>query len=88
MIAILAEKSNFTRTSAEFVCKPLVDKIGDIKAGGKAKEALTAIAEAVTLGLVAENAVHYAFNGQKNPKNQAETFNWFSQAIQEFGFGK
>ncbi|XP_071830339.1 cytoskeleton-associated protein 5-like isoform X2 [Apostichopus japonicus] len=88
MIAILAEKSNFTRTSAEFVCKPLVDKIGDIKAGGKAKEALTAIAEAVTLGLIAENAVHYAFNGQKNPKNQAETFNWFSQAIQEFGFGK
>ncbi|KAJ8023557.1 Cytoskeleton-associated protein 5 [Holothuria leucospilota] len=86
MIAILAEKSNFTRTSAGFVYKPIVDKIGDIKVGAKAKEALTAIGEAVTLGFIAEHVIKYAFEGQKNPKNQAESFNWFSQAIQEFGF--
>ena len=26
--------------------------------------------------------------GQKNPKNQAETFNWMVDAIKEFGFAQ
>ncbi|XP_055505102.1 cytoskeleton-associated protein 5 isoform X2 [Leucoraja erinacea] len=85
IVALIAQKGNFSRISAEVVMDGLVDKIGDIKCGVKAKEALTAIAAACSLPWTAEQVVAMAF-AQKNPKNQSEILNWLAAAIKEFGF--
>ncbi|XP_007497455.1 cytoskeleton-associated protein 5 [Monodelphis domestica] len=85
IVALIAQKGNFSKTSAQVVLDGLVDKIGDVKCGNNAKEALTAIAEACLLPWTAEQVMSMAFS-QKNPKNQSETLNWLSNAIKEFGF--
>lgn len=85
IVALVAQKGNFSKTSAQIVLDGLVDKIGDVKCGNNAKEALTAIAEACQLPWTAEQVMSLAFS-QKNPKNQSETLNWLSNAIKEFGF--
>ncbi|XP_058280534.1 cytoskeleton-associated protein 5 isoform X2 [Hylobates moloch] len=85
IVALIAQKGNFSKTSAQIVLDGLVDKIGDVKCGNNAKEAMTAIAEACMLPWTAEQVVSMAFS-QKNPKNQSETLNWLSNAIKEFGF--
>ncbi|XP_062973560.1 cytoskeleton-associated protein 5 isoform X2 [Elgaria multicarinata webbii] len=85
IVALVAQKGTFSKTSAQIVLDGLVDKIGDVKCGNNAKEALTAIAEACQLPWTAEQVMSMAFS-QKNPKNQSETLNWLSNAIKEFGF--
>ncbi|KAK9409847.1 cytoskeleton-associated protein 5 [Crotalus adamanteus] len=85
IVALIAQKGTFSKTSAQIVLDGLVDKIGDVKCGSNAKEALTAIAEACQLPWTAEQVMSMAFS-QKNPKNQSETLNWLSNAIKEFGF--
>uniref|UniRef100_A0A8C5MTL3 Cytoskeleton associated protein 5 n=1 Tax=Leptobrachium leishanense TaxID=445787 RepID=A0A8C5MTL3_9ANUR len=85
IVALLAQKGNFSKTSAYVVLDGLVDKVGDVKCGGNAKEALSAITESCSLPWTAEQVVSLAF-AQKNPKNQSETLNWLSNAIKEFGF--
>ncbi|KAM4603075.1 cytoskeleton-associated protein 5-like [Polymixia lowei] len=85
VVAVVAQRGNFSKTSASAVLDALVDKVGDVKCGGKAKEALTAIGEACRLPWTAEQVVSTAF-AQKNPKTQAETLNWLANAIKEFGF--
>ncbi|XP_069714066.1 cytoskeleton-associated protein 5 isoform X4 [Phaenicophaeus curvirostris] len=85
IVALIAQKGNFSKTSAQVVLDGLVDKVGDVKCGSNAKEAMTAIAEACQLAWTAEQVVAIAFS-QKNPKNQSETLNWLSNAIKEFGF--
>ncbi|XP_008103083.1 cytoskeleton-associated protein 5 isoform X2 [Anolis carolinensis] len=85
IVALVAQKGTFSKTSALIVLDGLVDKIGDVKCGNNAKEALTAIAEACQLPWTAEQVMSMAFS-QKNPKNQSETLNWLSNAIREFGF--
>ncbi|XP_030056735.1 cytoskeleton-associated protein 5 isoform X2 [Microcaecilia unicolor] len=85
IVSLIAQRGNFYRTSALIVLDGLVDKIGDVKCGSNAKEALTAVAEACMLPWTAEQVVSLAF-AQKNPKNQSETLNWLSNAIKEFGF--
>ncbi|KAM4779321.1 cytoskeleton-associated protein 5 isoform 2-T5 [Cyanocitta cristata] len=85
VVALIAQKGNFSKTSAQVVLDGLVDKVGDVKCGSNAKEAMTAIAEACQLPWTAEQVVAMAFS-QKNPKNQSETLNWLSNAIKEFGF--
>ncbi|XP_061199577.1 cytoskeleton-associated protein 5 isoform X2 [Neopsephotus bourkii] len=85
IVALIAQKGNFSKTSAQVVLDGLVDKVGDVKCGSNAKEAMTAIAEACQLPWTAEQVVATAFS-QKNPKNQSETLNWLSNAIKEFGF--
>ncbi|XP_006896776.1 PREDICTED: cytoskeleton-associated protein 5 isoform X2 [Elephantulus edwardii] len=85
IVALIAQKGNFSKTSAQVVLDGLVDKIGDVKCGNNAKEAMTAIAEACMLPWTAEQVMSMAFS-QKNPKNQSETLNWLSNAIKEFGF--
>lgn len=54
IVALIAQKGNFSKTSAQIVLDGLVDKIGDVKCGNNAKEALTAIAEACMLPWTAE----------------------------------
>ncbi|XP_066556633.1 cytoskeleton-associated protein 5 isoform X2 [Amia ocellicauda] len=85
IVGLIAQKGTFSKTSAFVVLDGLVDKIGDVKCGTKAKEGLTAIGEACSLPWTAEQVVSMAF-AQKNPKNQAETLNWLSNAMKEFGF--
>uniref|UniRef100_H0V983 Cytoskeleton-associated protein 5 n=1 Tax=Cavia porcellus TaxID=10141 RepID=H0V983_CAVPO len=85
IVALIAQKGNFSKTSAQIVLDGLVDKIGDVKCGNHAKEAMTAMAEACMLPWTAEQVMSTAFS-QKNPKNQSETLNWLSNAIKEFGF--
>ncbi|XP_068116838.1 cytoskeleton-associated protein 5 isoform X2 [Hyperolius riggenbachi] len=85
IVALIAQKGNFSKTSAHVVLDGLVDKVGDVKCGGNAKEALVAIAEACSLPWTAEQVVSLTF-AQKNPKNQSETLNWLANAIKEFGF--
>uniref|UniRef100_A0A7N8WK14 Cytoskeleton associated protein 5 n=1 Tax=Mastacembelus armatus TaxID=205130 RepID=A0A7N8WK14_9TELE len=85
IVAVIAQRGQFSKTSASVVLDGLVDKVGDIKCGGNAKEGLTAIGEACSLPWTAEQVVSMAF-AQKNPKNQAEALNWLANAIKEFGF--
>ncbi|XP_058500343.1 cytoskeleton-associated protein 5 isoform X2 [Solea solea] len=85
VVALVAQRGQFSKTSASVVLDGLVDKVGDVKCGGNAKEGLTAIAEACSLPWTAEQVVSMAF-AQKNPKNQAETLNWLANAMKEFGF--
>ncbi|XP_066504885.1 cytoskeleton-associated protein 5 isoform X2 [Hoplias malabaricus] len=85
IVKLIAEKGSFSKMSAFVVLDGLVDKIGDVKCGSNAKEALTAIGEACSLPWTAEQVVSLAF-AQKNPKNQAETLNWLANAMKEFGF--
>lgn len=54
IVALVAQKGTFSKTSAQIVLDGLVDKIGDVKCGSNAKEALTAIAEACQLPWTAE----------------------------------
>ncbi|XP_076003140.1 cytoskeleton-associated protein 5-like isoform X2 [Genypterus blacodes] len=85
VVAAVAQGGQFSKTSASAVLDALVDKVGDVKCGAKAKDALTAIGEACSLPWTAEQVVSMAFT-QKNPKNQAETLSWLANAIKEFGF--
>lgn len=54
IVALIAQKGTFSKTSAQIVLDGLVDKVGDVKCGNNAKEALTAIAEACLLPWTAE----------------------------------
>lgn len=54
IVALVAQRGQFSRTSASVVLDGLVDKVGDVKCGGNAKEGLTAIGEACTLPWTAE----------------------------------
>ncbi|XP_014669251.1 PREDICTED: cytoskeleton-associated protein 5-like [Priapulus caudatus] len=85
LLALLAASGRFSRRSVDLALHDAVDRVGDGKSGAAAGTALTAMAEATSLGYLAENVVGYAFT-QKNPKNQAESLNWLAQAIKEFGF--
>uniref|UniRef100_A0A3Q2TJF3 Cytoskeleton associated protein 5 n=1 Tax=Fundulus heteroclitus TaxID=8078 RepID=A0A3Q2TJF3_FUNHE len=85
VVALVAQRGTFSKTSASVVLDGLVDKIGDVKCGGNAKAALTAIGETCSLPWTAEQVVSLAF-AQKNPKTQAETLNWLANAMKEFGF--
>uniref|UniRef100_A0A8C5ZML4 Cytoskeleton-associated protein 5 n=1 Tax=Marmota marmota marmota TaxID=9994 RepID=A0A8C5ZML4_MARMA len=61
IVALIAQKGNFSKTSAQIVLDGLVDKIGDVKCGNNAKEAMTAIAEACMLPWTAEQLNVKAF---------------------------
>lgn len=54
IVGLIAKKGIFSKTSALVVLDGLVDKIGDVKCGSNAKEALTAIGEACSLPWTAE----------------------------------
>lgn len=85
IVALIAQRGQFSKMSASVVLDGLVDKVGDVKCSGNAKEGLTAIGEACSLPWTAEQVVSLVF-AQKNPKNQAEALNWLANAMKEFGF--
>ena len=84
-VKLLAEKSEFSKRSAEYVITEVVDKLSDAKNGSVTTESLTAIAEATVLYFVSIQVTDFAM-AQKNPKVQAEALIWLSNAIREFGF--
>ncbi|XP_034263432.2 LOW QUALITY PROTEIN: cytoskeleton-associated protein 5-like [Pantherophis guttatus] len=85
IVTLIARKGNFSRTSARFVLGNLVDKIGDVICSSDTKEALMAVAEACGLPWTAEKVTEAAFL-QDSPRTHAETLNWLSEAIRDFGF--
>ncbi|XP_035673395.1 cytoskeleton-associated protein 5-like isoform X4 [Branchiostoma floridae] len=84
LVKYVVENGKISHGVAKVCLTGLVEKVGDIKAGTVAKEALTALAEATALDYVSQGGVEMVFK-QKNPKNQAETLNWLNQAIKDFG---
>ncbi|XP_010222690.1 PREDICTED: cytoskeleton-associated protein 5-like [Tinamus guttatus] len=84
-ITLLAQKGNFSRTSAQIVLENVVEMVGDVLCSDNAKEALTAIAEACSLPWTAEKAMSLAFS-QNNYRTQSMILKWISNAIMEFGF--
>lgn len=61
VVALIAQRGQFSKTSALMVLDGLVDKIGDVKCGGNAKEGLTAIGEACLLPWTAEQVLTVFF---------------------------
>ncbi|KAF7644639.1 hypothetical protein LDENG_00218590 [Lucifuga dentata] len=54
VVAAVAQRGQFSKMSASAVLDALVDKVGDVKCGAIAKEALSAIGEACSLPWTAE----------------------------------
>ncbi|CAK8693087.1 unnamed protein product [Clavelina lepadiformis] len=84
LLSFLARNGSFSRTSGGLCIIPTVDKVGDIKCGSSAKDALSDVSEATGFPWVAEQVLGHSM-GQKNPKIQSESLNWLSTAIQAFG---
>ncbi|CAM5137658.1 unnamed protein product [Eretmochelys imbricata] len=85
IITLIAQKGNFSRTSAQVVLAGLVGKVGDVICSSDVKGALTAIAEACALPWTADKVTSLAFS-QTQPRTQAEALKWLANAITEFGF--
>ena len=58
LLATLALKGTFTRTSSGFCLAELVDKVGDLKNGAAAQEALSCIAEGISLNYIGGEVSH------------------------------
>ncbi|BFZ04985.1 hypothetical protein BsWGS_08024 [Bradybaena similaris] len=84
LVAHLTRNSKFSKRSAENCLPDIVDKLGDAKNGGIAKECLTGMAEVLGLDFISLEVMTMAFE-QKNPKNQQEALTWLTASIQEFG---
>jgi cytoskeleton-associated protein 5 len=86
LITTLADTGfKFTQRSASYCLNEIAEKIGDVKTGQQAREALSKISEPCTLPYVCSQIVPFLFEA-KNPKNQENLLDWLSQAIKEFGF--
>jgi len=68
LIATLAQKGTFTRTSAGFCLNELVDKVGDVKNGASVQEALSCMAEAISLNYIGTEVYHVYINKQKKQR--------------------
>ncbi|XP_043269757.1 protein mini spindles isoform X2 [Venturia canescens] len=84
IVKMLAENYTFSPTTSEYCIMDVTEKLGDAKNSSIASETLTAIAEATSFEMVANEAAAFAFN-QKNPKVQQETLRWLGNALLEFG---
>uniref|UniRef100_A0A5S6QMP4 TOG domain-containing protein n=1 Tax=Trichuris muris TaxID=70415 RepID=A0A5S6QMP4_TRIMR len=77
---------SFGPVSFRYCLGECMDKFSEPKLTAHVQRTLTACVEALSISLVAEETL-YAAMDQKNPKTQAESFSWLSQALQEFGAG-
>lgn len=84
-ITLLAQKGDFSRTSAQIVLESVVEMVGDVLCSNNAQGALTAIAEACSLPWTAKTAMLLAFS-QDNSRIHSKFLDWLSNAILEFGF--
>lgn len=67
IVALVAQRGQFSKTSALVVLDGLVDKVGDVKCGGNAKEAMTAIGQACSLPWTAEQVCSSYLISEKMP---------------------
>lgn len=74
IVALVGQRGQFSKTSALVVLDGLVDKVGDVKCGGNAKEALTAIGEACSLPWTAEQVSFFLFFPSQVDQSYSETF--------------
>ncbi|XP_050758614.1 cytoskeleton-associated protein 5-like [Gymnogyps californianus] len=84
-ITLLAQKGDFSKTSAQIVLESVVEMVGDVLCSNNAQGALTAIAEACSLPWTAKTAMLLAFS-QNNSRIHSKILDWLSNAILEFGF--
>ncbi|XP_041970087.1 protein mini spindles isoform X2 [Aricia agestis] len=82
----ITENFPVSSTATEVVIQDIVCKLAESGCGTVACDCLWALADACGLEPVATDALAYAMDSQKNPKVQAELFNWLSSAITEYGF--
>ncbi|XP_028170913.1 protein mini spindles [Ostrinia furnacalis] len=82
----ITENFPVTTTAADFVLQDVVTKLGEASCTATSAECLTCLAEACGLEHILNEGLTFAMDSQKNPKVQAEMFNWMSNAIKEFGF--
>ncbi|CAH2087902.1 unnamed protein product [Euphydryas editha] len=73
-------------TAADFVLQDIVTKLGETSCSAICADCLTSLAESCGLEHVLNESLAFAMDSQKNPKVQAELFNWMTIAIKEFGF--
>jgi cytoskeleton-associated protein 5 len=87
LVATVASPENkFTQRSASYCVLEIADKIGDMKAGVQAKDALLKISDHCQLSYVVNQIFPEIFDKSKNPKNQENTLLWLSSALPEFGY--
>ncbi|XP_061308171.1 cytoskeleton-associated protein 5-like [Pezoporus flaviventris] len=84
-ITLLAQKGDFSRTSAQIALEIVVEMVGDVLCSSNAQGTLTAIAEACSLPWTAKAAMSLAFS-QNNSRIHSKVLDWTSKAILEFGF--
>ncbi|XP_053685172.1 protein mini spindles [Sabethes cyaneus] len=84
-VKLIVEKLGITVTTSEYIINDITEKLGDTKNTIAAGQALSAIAEAISLEYTASKVMEFAFE-QKSPKVQQEALNWVGGAIREFGF--
>ena len=85
-IRTILSKASLTQQVWDCLMPDLVEKLGDKKNCESCKEALNLAAEASSFNFVFGSVLDTAF-GQKSPVVKAESLNWASQGIQDFGFG-
>lgn len=87
LISLLAADSayKFSGRSASYCVAEIAEKIGDLKVGEQARDALSKISDQCTLAHVASIIIPSVF-GAKNPKNHENLLLWLSTSIREFGF--
>lgn len=85
ILKAICETMTITVTTADYIMTDAIEKLGDAKNSGPAKEVLTAIADCISLEYVVTRVLSYIFE-QKSPKLQQEGLLWISSAIREFGF--
>jgi cytoskeleton-associated protein 5 len=84
-LKMIIEKFGITATTADYIMNDVTEKLGDIKSCVPAGQALSAIAEAITLEYAVSKVLTFAFE-QKSPKVQQEALTWVNNAIKDFGF--
>ncbi|GBP43034.1 Protein mini spindles [Eumeta japonica] len=82
----VSENFPISNTAANFVIQDIVNKLGEGSCSAITTDCLTCLSEASSLEQVANEALTFAMDQQKNPKVQSELFNWLAGAIKEFGF--
>ncbi|XP_045778443.1 protein mini spindles isoform X2 [Maniola jurtina] len=82
----ITENFPVSTTAADFVLQDVVTKLAETSCATVSSDCLTSLAEGCGLEHVLNEGLTFAMDSQKNPKVQAEMFNWMASAIKEFGF--
>ncbi|XP_052744603.1 protein mini spindles [Bicyclus anynana] len=82
----ITENFPISTTATDFVLQDVVTKLGETSCLSVSSDCLSSLAEGCGLEHVLNEGLTFAMDSQKNPKVQAEMFNWMAGAVKEFGF--